>query len=104
MADGQTQVEALENLKVIIGEWIETAKEDGISIPRPMTVLDIARQQKEANEHLQKHIEEQVKKAVEQVLMPIVQQQQGVSGWRGGFSYTYDPSENLMVAAGSRRH
>lgn len=36
MADGGTQAEALENLEIIITEWIETAQEEGIEIPEPL--------------------------------------------------------------------
>ena len=35
MADGMTPVEALENVEVIISEWIESAKEIGREIPLP---------------------------------------------------------------------
>jgi predicted RNase H-like HicB family nuclease len=35
MADGQTPEEALGNAQVVIGEWIETARELGRSIPEP---------------------------------------------------------------------
>ena len=35
MADGMTPAEALENVEVIISEWIETAKELGREIPVP---------------------------------------------------------------------
>ena len=35
MADGETQKEALENVQVIIREWIETATELGRAIPEP---------------------------------------------------------------------
>ena len=35
MADGKTYEEAVANTKVIIQEWIETAKEEGRSIPEP---------------------------------------------------------------------
>jgi predicted RNase H-like HicB family nuclease len=35
MADGKTYQEALENVEVIIDEWIETAKEKGWAIPEP---------------------------------------------------------------------
>lgn len=35
MADGTTAVEALENVEVIISEWIETATELGRDIPQP---------------------------------------------------------------------
>jgi len=35
MADGATYQEALTNAEIIIGEWIETAKELGRPIPEP---------------------------------------------------------------------
>jgi predicted RNase H-like HicB family nuclease len=35
MADGKTYEEAVANAKGIIQEWIETAKEEGRSIPEP---------------------------------------------------------------------
>jgi predicted RNase H-like HicB family nuclease len=34
-ADGKTYREALANVEVVIGEWIETAKELGRQIPQP---------------------------------------------------------------------
>ncbi len=34
-ADGATYQEALSNVETIIGEWIETARELGRSIPEP---------------------------------------------------------------------
>ena len=42
MADGMTPVEALENVEVIISEWIETAKELGREIPVPKGKLMFA--------------------------------------------------------------
>lgn len=35
MADGKTAVEALENVEIVISEWIDTAKELGREIPKP---------------------------------------------------------------------
>ncbi len=35
MADGATALEALENVEVVINEWIATAKELGREIPEP---------------------------------------------------------------------
>lgn len=35
MADGKTAVEALENVEIVISEWIDTAKELGREIPEP---------------------------------------------------------------------
>lgn len=42
MADGMTPAEALENVEVIISEWIETAKELGREIPVPKGKLTFA--------------------------------------------------------------
>jgi predicted RNase H-like HicB family nuclease len=33
MADGQTYVEAVQNAEIAIGEWIETARSIGRSVP-----------------------------------------------------------------------
>ena len=35
MADGKTRQEAIENVEVIIKEWVEIALEDGEEIPVP---------------------------------------------------------------------
>ena len=35
MADGADYTEALHNVEIIIGEWIETAKSLGREIPKP---------------------------------------------------------------------
>ena len=35
MADGKTRLEAIQNVEVIISDWIEIAKEDGEEIPVP---------------------------------------------------------------------
>jgi predicted RNase H-like HicB family nuclease len=34
-ADGETYHEALDNVEVVMREWIETARETGRSIPKP---------------------------------------------------------------------
>ncbi|MCC6586988.1 MAG: type II toxin-antitoxin system HicB family antitoxin [Bryobacterales bacterium] len=34
-ADGRTRVEALENVEIVIQEWMETARELGRPIPEP---------------------------------------------------------------------
>lgn len=38
-ADGKTVVEAVNNANVMISEWIEYAKEDGIDIPVPTKMI-----------------------------------------------------------------
>lgn len=35
MSDGTTAVEALENVEIIIAEWLEQARELGREIPQP---------------------------------------------------------------------
>ena len=42
MADGKTYAEALSNAEVIIGEWIETSRSLGCTIPIPRGKLAYA--------------------------------------------------------------
>ena len=42
MADGSTYQEALKNAEIVVGEWIETAKELGRAIPEPRGRLKYA--------------------------------------------------------------
>lgn len=42
MADGATTQEALQNVEIVIAEWIETAQELGRSIPVPKGRLKYA--------------------------------------------------------------
>ena len=35
MADGETYQEALSNAEIVIGEWLETARDLGRTIPEP---------------------------------------------------------------------
>lgn len=38
-ADGKTVADAVKNANIVIDEWIEYAKEDGIAIPKPTKKL-----------------------------------------------------------------
>lgn len=40
-ADGKTVVEAMNNLDIVIEEWIETAREIGRAIPSPTYYEDV---------------------------------------------------------------
>jgi predicted RNase H-like HicB family nuclease len=42
MADGQTRLDALKNVEIIIDEWIETAKSLNREIPTPKGKLHYA--------------------------------------------------------------
>lgn len=33
-ADGKTRTEAIQNAKIVLAEWLEVAREDGIPIPK----------------------------------------------------------------------
>ena len=64
VADGQTPEEALANLRVVIDEWIEVAKEEQRKVPPPLSCEDFDRY---AQAHAQKQAEElrqQIEKAV----------------------------------------
>jgi predicted RNase H-like HicB family nuclease len=100
VADGRTPEEALANVRVVIDEWIEVAKEDGREIPKPMTLQDAAQLQERAQANLRNHIEAEVKKAVSAVLQQLVQSQQPMQAWgyRGGL--VVDPAENLVPSGG----
>lgn len=102
VADGQTPEEALANLKVIIQEWIETAQEDGRPVPKPLTLVDMAKLQHKAKADLERHIKEQVQGAVSQIVEQLLQQQRLAAAWnvRGGFGL--DPAENFELAGRHR--
>lgn len=40
MADGESPNEAYENAKIVMGEWMETARADGRTIPEPSFGID----------------------------------------------------------------
>jgi len=41
-ADGETRQKALENIEIVISEWIETAQSIGRSIPEPRGRIRLA--------------------------------------------------------------
>src|SRR5439155_24374584 len=76
VADGETQEEAVRNLEVVIGEWIEVAKEEGRKIPEPMTTEDFEKAQQEFQNSLQNHIRNEVNSAVQRVIEQLASSQQ----------------------------
>jgi predicted RNase H-like HicB family nuclease len=103
IADGPTREDALANLKVVIDEWIEAAKEEGREIPQPMSVLDLAQKQRESRQNFQKYIESEVRKTVDKVLQQLIQSQPQQPSWeyRGGM--VFEPSEEPFVPFGGER-
>ena len=103
VADGATPEEAMANYRVIVQEWIETAKAEGREIPPPLTMEDFARSMQQSQANLQQHIKNEVDKAVQQVFNWLMQQQPASSPFhfRGGLAFT--PPENLDIVGGSHR-
>jgi predicted RNase H-like HicB family nuclease len=68
IADGQSPAEALSNLDVIIEEWLATAKEEGRSIPDPMTSVDLENERKKFQVWLNGKIEAGVQETVSRII------------------------------------
>jgi predicted RNase H-like HicB family nuclease len=68
VADGQTPEEALANLRVIVEEWLEVAKEQGRKIPAPLSIEDLERLGNKHQAFLRQQVEAAVNAAVENLL------------------------------------
>ena len=68
LADGQTPQEALNNLSVVIDEWIEVAKEDGRLIPEPLTMESFDRTLRKSREDLERQVQSHVAAAVSEAM------------------------------------
>jgi predicted RNase H-like HicB family nuclease len=101
VADGQTLEEALANFRIIVQEWIDTAKEEGREIPKPMTVEDLAQAMQQSQANLQQHIKSEVDKAAQQVFNWLMQQRPAASTFHFREGLVFNPSENLEIASGS---
>lgn len=100
MADGQSPEEALQNVKVVAQEWIEVAKEEGRSIPTPLTLQDLEKIHNSKQKELGEWINQEVAKAVNHILQQLLSRQpQCGFNFRGSLS-----SVELETAGGSRRH
>ena len=95
VSDGKTQEEALANLKIVIKEWLEVAEEEGRQIPEAMTVQQWAEIKQKSNAALKQHIENEVKKAVIQVVSQLYKYQQSSAslGYRTGGVFAFEAME-----------
>ena len=73
LADGATQEDALAAIRVVIAEWIETAKEMGRAIPAPIFHQDLEAAAQQFREKLGAHMQNEVAKAVQAVLRDVPQ-------------------------------
>lgn len=102
VADGVTPEEALKNLKVVIAEWIEVAKEEGREIPKPHTLEDIARLQMQATAAIQEQVQKKIETAVQQLVRQITAAQPSTQGWAREF-YSVEPEEMETVGVSQPR-
>jgi predicted RNase H-like HicB family nuclease len=89
VADGQTPEEALANLRVIIEEWKEVAKEQGRHIPAPLSAEDL----EHITEKQQKFLRQQIEAAVNAAVQNLVGKLTAASNERGehqlqGFAFS----------------
>ena len=75
MADGRTQSEALENVKVIAKEWVETALVEKRQIPPPMTHEDCEEMQASFHKSVRKYIQKEVAESVQRIVEHIREQE-----------------------------
>jgi predicted RNase H-like HicB family nuclease len=90
-ADGHTQEEALKALDVVISEWIETAKEQKRSIPKPLSVEDYDAMAKQFREELAAHVKREVESAVNRVIKDISRFNPVLTGGRDPADYWKEP-------------
>jgi len=90
IADGATPEEALQNIIIVMQEWLETAREEGRDIPAPLTLENLERNAVLAKRVIEQQLAKQVKVAVGQVLQHLSDQQPApnIPSWREG-GYTH---------------
>ena len=87
-SDGSTPEEALANLRTVVEEWIEVARENHRPVPRPATLQEIDAEHAKAEEQLRKNIQHAVNTAVQRAIEDMMAQaaapQQGIYSYRFG--------------------
>jgi predicted RNase H-like HicB family nuclease len=94
MADGQSPEEALSNLRCVITEWLEIAKEEDRKIPAPMSTEDFEKLAAKQNEVLRNQVQDAANAAAKAAIEHFLQD------WASHFS---DPWENRMHGFGISR-
>jgi len=92
LADGATAEEAFQNIRVVMQEWLETAKEEGREIPEPLTLQVLEKNADAAHQEIERQFENRVREAVDQVLQKIVEQ--GIiprRSWPEGVPVRFEP-------------
>src|ERR1700683_4348919 len=86
LADGATAEEAFQNLRVIIDEWLDTAREEKREIPPPLTIEALEIAGEAARQQLQKQMAKSVRDTVINVLQKMEQEKSkhSLMGWPEG--------------------
>lgn len=75
VADGATPEEAFQNMRVVMQEWLETAREEGREIPAPVTFDMLERTAQATQSVLEQQIENRVREIVTVILRKMAEQQ-----------------------------
>ncbi len=94
VSDGKTYQEALDNLQVILEEWIETATAEGMPIPPPLTLERLQNEKMKAQQEFQQIVQTAIADAMEKQKTEL--RAVPATGW--GF----DPSTELAISSKSR--
>ena len=84
IADGATPEEALQNIRIVMQEWVDTAKEEGREIPPPVSLEMLEQKAEVAQRIVAQQLENHVRKIVEQILEKTAEQQAApnIPSWR----------------------
>jgi predicted RNase H-like HicB family nuclease len=86
LADGATAEEAFKNIRVVMDEWLETAKDEKREIPPPLTLEALTEGRQLAQQQLKAQVEQSIRETVFQLLKKMQQESApaNVSGWLEG--------------------
>lgn len=92
LADGATLEEALQNIQLVMQEWLETAKEENRPVPEPLTFERMEKNAAAAHQAIERQLEIRVKQLVFQTLDEMAKQQatQNIPSWREGALPSFD--------------
>ncbi|HEY3857742.1 MAG TPA: type II toxin-antitoxin system HicB family antitoxin [Verrucomicrobiae bacterium] len=95
VADGKTPVEALQNLQIVVQEWLETAREEGRPVPPPRTLEMVDQHLMTAQQQLHEQVQNVIKETVQSILNNAAEQQASqniprVPSWREGSFADFD--------------
>jgi predicted RNase H-like HicB family nuclease len=100
LADGATAEEAFNNIRIVLNEWLETARDEKREIPPPLTLEALTEGKQVAQQQLKKQIEKSVHDTVIHVLNQMQEEasQANISGWTEGRFSRFPALEKQKVS------